>query len=240
MYVHVEKQRFAMTLPEKVGPPKMVQVLKFSEKWHFWGIISSNTNIGNHWKHYCVLSMYQPMTSMNFSSLGITLLEISVPKLGQSNCGKVKKRLFLPFWPAITSQNNIGTVSYYICLFYGIVSLGNCNYMMVGCTLPEEWDLKIAENATFPHIQRFSKRRKFVNIHQILQNLSGYDFSMIAYTWKYFGNFLSRSSNSLRWFDTEWPSMLRKSLVQIPFTGCQKCYISGIASCTEHPFYLNT
>ena len=158
-----------MTLSEKVGPPKMVRVLKLSDEWHFWGNIFSNTNIGNHWKHHCVLSMYQPITSMNCSSLRIILLEIFVPKLGQSNCRKGKKRLFWPFWPAITSQNNIGTLSYYIYIFYGIVSLGNFNYMMVGCTLPEEWDLKNAENAKMPLFRIFWDFRNTVNLSIIIK-----------------------------------------------------------------------
>ena len=40
-------------------------------------------------------------------------------------------------------------------LFYGIVSLGNCNDKLVGCTLPEEWDLKNAENVKIPLFRIF-------------------------------------------------------------------------------------
>ena len=111
--------------------------------------------------HHCIFSMYQPITSMNCSFLGIILLEVFVPKLGQSNCGKNKQRLF---WSAITSQNIIGTVSYYNYLFYGIVLLSNCNYKLVGCTLPEDWDLKIAENAKIPLFRIFRAFQNAVNL----------------------------------------------------------------------------
>ena len=140
-YFHVlaiMKKAYPENFSEIWGTRSIFRGLKFSVKWHFWSIIPSNTNIENHWKQHCVLSMYYTITSMNCSSLDIKFLEILVPKVGQSNCAKSKQRLFWPFWPAITSQNNFGMVSYFKNLFYGIVLWGNCNCKLVECILCEE------------------------------------------------------------------------------------------------------